>query len=252
MQIVKSPSVSLRKPKRGDVGELKWRDADFSALFITVDAPMLAKREKDMRLKFTSAPSRVQQQTSNSMDRSKGAAKALSSFIDPSLCWDDLKWFRSVTSLPIVLKGIQTAEDAILAYDHGCQGIVLSNHGGRQLDYARSGIEVLPEVMDALRSIGADKKMEVYVDGGIRRGTDVAKALALGARAVGVGRPFLYAMGSYGQEGVEHAIQLLKDELETAMRLLGAPRLHQLSPRHLVLKDLASHSASSSMLNGKL
>ena len=115
-------------------------------------------------------------------------------------------------AVPIILKGISTAEDAILAYEAGVQGIVLSNHGGRQLDTARSGLEVLVEVVPALRARGyfPDPNFEIFVDGGVRRASDVLKALALGAKAVGVGRPFLYAFCSYGQDGVEKAIQIFR------------------------------------------
>ena len=114
--------------------------------------------------------------------------------------------------MPIILKGIATAEDAILAYESGVQGIVLSNHGGRQLDTARSGLEVLVEVTAALRARGywPDPKFEIFVDGGVRRASDVLKALALGAKAVGVGRAFLYAFCAYGEAGVERAIQIFR------------------------------------------
>jgi L-lactate dehydrogenase (cytochrome) len=210
------------------------------ALFITVDAPTLAKREKDMRTKFTLAPPRVQE--GHDVNRNAGAARAIGSFIDSGLSWKDLPWFRSITSLPIVLKGVQCGEDAVLAYQHGVNGIVVSNHGGRQLDFARSAIEVLPEVMDALRGINADlTKFEVYIDGGIRRGTDIFKALALGARAVGIGRPFLFAMSTYGEDGVKHAIQILRDEFEMVMRLMGTPTLRDIKPQMLCTKNLATH-----------
>lgn len=114
--------------------------------------------------------------------------------------------------MPIILKGVSTAEDAILAYEAGVQGIVLSNHGGRQLDTARSGIEVLVEVVAALKQRGyhPDPKFEIYVDGGVRRASDVLKALALGAKAVGVGRAFLYSFCAYGEAGVERAIQIFR------------------------------------------
>ena len=117
--------------------------------------------------------------------------------------------------MPIILKGIATAEDAVLAFEAGVQGIVLSNHGGRQLDTARSGLEVLVEVVAALRARGyfPSPRFEIYVDGGVRRASDVLKALALGATAVGVGRPFLYAFCSYGTEGVEKAIQIFRVRL---------------------------------------
>jgi L-lactate dehydrogenase (cytochrome) len=175
-------------------------------LFITVDAPLLGRREKDMRSKYDGAAAKVQTDE-KSVDRSQGAARAISSFIDPGLCWDDIYFFRSITKMPIILKGVQRAEDALKAVEYGVDGVVFSNHGGRQLDYARSGIEVLVEAMDALKKKGWEKKLEVYVDGGVRRATDIIKALCLGAKGVGIGRPFLYAMSSYGQEGVERAIQ---------------------------------------------
>ena len=125
--------------------------------------------------------------------------------------------------VPIILKGIGCAEDAVLAYEAGVQGIVLSNHGGRQLDTARSGIEVLVEVVQALRLRGyyPDPKFEIYVDGGVRRASDVLKAIALGATAVGVGRPFLYAFCAYGQEGVEKAIQIFRVSLSHKHRVYG-------------------------------
>lgn len=114
--------------------------------------------------------------------------------------------------VPIILKGIASAEDAILAYEAGVQGIVCSNHGGRQLDTSRSGLEILVEVVAALKARGyfPNPNFELYVDGGVRRASDVLKALALGAKAVGVGRPFLYAFCSYGQAGVERAIQIFR------------------------------------------
>ena len=180
-------------------------------LFITVDAPQLGRREKDMRSKYDEAAAKVQTDE-KSVDRSQGAARAISSFIDPGLCWDDIEWFKSVTKMPIILKGVQRAEDALKAVEYGLDGVVLSNHGGRQLDYARSGIEVLVEVMDTLKKKGWENKLEVYVDGGVRRATDIIKAVCLGAKGVGIGRPFLYAMSSYGQQGVERAIQCLSSK----------------------------------------
>ncbi|RIA99266.1 FMN-dependent dehydrogenase-domain-containing protein [Glomus cerebriforme] len=209
------------------------------ALFITVDAPQLGRREKDMRVKFIDAPPDVQDE--KDIRRDQGAARAISSFIDTGLNWKDLEWFRSITKMPIILKGIQTPEDAILAAKYGCEGIVLSNHGGRQLDFARSGIEILPEVVEVLKKEGFYNKMEVYVDGGIRRGTDIFKAIALGAKAVGIGRPLLYAMASYGQAGVERALQLLKDEFELAMRLAGANTLADIQPEMVDIKNLTDH-----------
>ncbi|CAL5875300.1 uncharacterized protein PFLUO_LOCUS9605 [Penicillium psychrofluorescens] len=213
-------------------------------LFITVDAPQLGRREKDMRSKFSDPGSNVQNGESE-VDRSQGAARAISSFIDPALSWKDIPWFRSITRMPIVLKGVQSVEDVLRAVEAGVDGVVLSNHGGRQLDTARSGIEVLAEVMPALRERGWEKRLEVFVDGGVRRATDILKALCLGATGVGIGRPFLYAMSAYGLDGVDRAMQLLKDEMEMNMRLIGATRIDDLSPSLLDTRSLSGGHAGS-------
>ncbi|KAI3140480.1 uncharacterized protein N7518_004361 [Penicillium psychrosexuale] len=206
-------------------------------LFITVDAPQLGRREKDMRSKFSDPGSNVQS-GGDDIDRTQGAARAISSFIDPGLSWKDIPWFKSITRMPIVLKGVQCVEDVLRAVEAGCDGVVLSNHGGRQLETARSGIEVLAEVMPALRERGWENRIEVYVDGGVRRATDILKALCLGARGIGIGRPFLYAMSAYGLDGVNRAMQLLKDEMEMNMRLIGAPTVADLSPSLLDTRGL--------------
>ncbi|KAI9859698.1 MAG: hypothetical protein M1824_003670 [Vezdaea acicularis] len=213
-------------------------------LFITVDAPQLGRREKDMRSKFDDAGSSVQSSggSGSSVDRSQGAARAISSFIDPSLSWKDIPWFQSITSMPIILKGVQRVEDVLLAIDAGVAGVVLSNHGGRQLDTARSGIEILAEVMPVLRERGLDHRLEVYVDGGVRRATDIIKALCLGARGVGIGRPFLYAMSAYGEEGVDRAMGLLRDEMEMGMRLVGARDVKELGPELVDAEGVSAHS----------
>ena len=211
-------------------------------LFITVDAPQLGRREKDMRSKFDDTGSSVQNTGNHDVDRSQGAARAISSFIDPSLSWKDIPWFLSVTKMPIILKGVQRVEDVLRAIEAGVQGVVLSNHGGRQLDFARSGIEVLAEVMPVLRSKGLDNKIEIFIDGGVRRATDIIKALCLGAKGVGIGRPFLFAMSAYGLPGVDHAMQLLKDEMVMNMRLIGASSVDQLSPDLVDTTGLSMHT----------
>ena len=213
-------------------------------LFVTVDAPQLGRREKDMRSKFSDVGSNVQNTGGDSVDRSQGAARAISSFIDPSLNWKDIPWFLSVTNMPILLKGVQRVEDVIRAIEVGVHGVVLSNHGGRQLDFARSGIEVLAEVMPILRERNWQDKIEIYVDGGIRRSTDIIKALCLGATGVGIGRPFLYAMSAYGLPGVDRAMQLLKDEMEMNMRLIGCSNVDQLNPTLVDTRGLSMHSTS--------
>ncbi|KYK59623.1 hypothetical protein DCS_00756 [Drechmeria coniospora] len=212
-------------------------------LFITVDAPQLGRREKDMRTKFTDQGSDIQ--SGQETDNSQGAARAISSFIDPSLSWKDISWFRDITRMPIILKGVQRVEDVLRAVEAGVQGVVLSNHGGRQLDFARSGIEVLAETMPVLRERGVDKSFQVFVDGGFRRANDILKALCLGATGVGIGRPFLYAMSAYGQEGVERAMQLLKDEMEMNMRLIGCASVKDLHPGLVDTKGLFVHSNST-------
>ena len=213
-------------------------------LFITVDAPQLGRREKDMRSKFSDVGSNVQNTGGDNVDRSQGAARAISSFIDPSLSWRDIPWFLSVTKMPILLKGVQRVEDVIRAIEVGVQGVVLSNHGGRQLDFARSGIEVLAEVMPVLRERKWQDRIEIYIDGGIRRSTDMIKALCLGATGVGIGRPFLYAMSTYGLPGVDRAMQLLKDEMEMNMRLIGCSKVDQLNPTLVDTRGLSMHSTS--------
>lgn len=209
-------------------------------LFITVDAPQLGRREKDMRLKNIEDLSHVQGDGDDA-DKSQGAARAISSFIDTGLSWKDIKWFRSVTKMPIILKGIQTIEDSLLAVEHGVDGIVLSNHGGRQLEYSRPPIELLAELMPILRLRGLQSKLEVYIDGGVRRASDVLKAICLGAKGVGIGRPFLYAMSTYGDDGVVKAIQVLKDEMTMNMRLLGATSMDQLNENFVDVRSMSRY-----------
>lgn len=224
-------------------------DRGIKGLFITVDAPQLGRREKDMRMKFEAEdPSEVAKAGADGVDRSQGAARAISSFIDPGLCWNDIKWFKSITSMPLILKGVQCWEDAMEAYDYGLAGVVLSNHGGRQLDFSRSGIEVLAEVVENLKKKRGlsfpNDKFQLFIDGGVRRATDVLKAVALGATAVGIGRPFLYAFSTYGEDGVNKALQILNDEFEMNMRLLGAPTLRNVVPEMVDIANLRSHTVS--------
>lgn len=205
-------------------------DLGVSAFVVTVDAPQLGHREKDMRVKFDDALADVQSSDADTADRSQGVSRAVSSFIDPSLSWKDIPWLRKVATKPLLIKGIQRWEDAVKAAEVGFDGIIISNHGGRQLDGSRPSIEVLAEVMDELKKRQLDQKVEVYVDGGIRRGTDVLKAICLGAKGVGVGRPILYALSTYGEDGVKHAMDILKQEIANDMKLLGVSRIDQLGP----------------------
>lgn len=192
--------------------------AGYRAIVLTVDSPYVGRRERDLRNQF-----RLAQHISMPNFGDERAVASTRSRHMTDNTWETLDWLRSVTSLPILLKGILTAEDALLAVAHGVDGIVVSNHGGRQLDGAIASIEALPEVVEAVAG-----RCEVYVDGGIRRGTDVLKALALGARAVLLGRPALWGLAINGREGVRHVLELLRTELELAMALSGRPTLESI------------------------
>jgi len=182
----------------------KVKSVGIRAIFLTVDTPKPGKREADERvMNDESLSSGMSGSSAKNDKRGGGLGRSVGSFIDPSLSWDDLKWLRGLTDLPIILKGIQGAADARLAMQYGAQGIVVSNHGGRNLDTAPAPILVLLELQRCCPEIF--DHMEVYVDSGIRRGTDILKCLCLGATAVGMGRHFLYSL-NYGQEGVEHLI----------------------------------------------
>ena len=143
---------------------------------------------------------------------------------DPTVSWDDLGWLRSVWDGPILLKGIQTVDDAVLAAEHGVEAIVISNHGGRQLDGAPATLDLVSPVADAVGD-----RLEVLVDGGVRRGSDVVKAVALGARAVLIGRAYLYGLGAAGERGVDHVLQLFDADVRRVMALLGTPTVADLT-----------------------
>jgi 4-hydroxymandelate oxidase len=175
----------------------------YSALVLTVDTPFLGRRERDLRVDFK-IPEGI---TPISDLFARG--------FDTSLSWKDLEWLSGY-GLPVVVKGILTAEDAGLACEHGASAVVVSNHGGRQLDGVPATIDVLGEVVEVV-----DGRAEVLLDGGIRRGTDVIKALAIGARAVMIGRAMLWALAADGEAGVRHVLELLRDEVELGLALLG-------------------------------
>ena len=210
--------------------------AGCKAVFVTVDAPQLGRRERDMRFK---APQKSSVQEGDmQVDTSRGTSNALSSFIDPSLSWSDIEWIAGVTKLPVCLKGIQSGKDAVLGTKRGAKAIVVSNHGGRQLDYARSGVEVLIEVMAALREAGLDRQITVFVDGGIRRGTDIFKCLALGANGVGIGRPVLHGLAAYGEAGVVKTVTMLRDEFATCLMMMGCPTVADIKEEMVVTSKL--------------
>lgn len=211
----------------------------FTAIVLTLDAPAPGKREADERVKFlgdtTSGTSGEGSRTAGAV-KSEGLGRALFAGTTPSLTWEDLKWLRSQTHLPIILKGLQTHEDAAMAasqkcVDLGVKGIILSNHGGRAADTAPPPVYTLLEIRRHAPEVL--RRLEVYVDGGIRRGTDVVKALCLGATAVGIGRPALFGLSGYGPEGVERVLTILREEVETAMRLLGVNKISELGMQHV-------------------
>jgi 4-hydroxymandelate oxidase len=198
-------------------------NAGYRAICLTVDTPLLGRREKDERNRFTLPPglgiANLEPAGLEGMPESEQGsafAKYVADLLNESLTWRDVDWLKSVSRLPVILKGIMTAEDARLAVEHGVAGIVVSNHGGRQLDSTLGTLDVLPEVVAAVGG-----RLEVYVDGGIRRGTDVLKALGLGAKAVLVGRPILWGLALGGVEGVRAVLEHLRTELDTAMALAG-------------------------------
>jgi 4-hydroxymandelate oxidase len=201
------------------------QDAGCEALVFTVDAPVIGRRERDVRnrlhipegLRVANALSTANRAAAAHLSDS-GLAQYIMQMIDPALQWRDIEWLRSMTKLPIVVKGIQRADDAARAAEMGVSAMVVSNHGGRQLDTARATIDVLPEVAEAV-----DGRAEILIDGGVRRGTDVVKALALGARAVLLGRPVIWGLGLGGERGVRRVLELLRDELDLAMALCGCP-----------------------------
>jgi 4-hydroxymandelate oxidase len=202
------------------------------ALVLTVDAPVLGKRERDVRNRFAlpdglaienMLPAGLEELPPGLRD--SGLAAYFSSLIDPALSWRDLDWLRSITELPIVIKGIVRADDAARAVSAGARGIVVSNHGGRQLDTAPATIDVLAPIAEAVAG-----RAEILLDGGIRRGTDVIKALALGARAVLVGRPVLWALAADGEAGVGRLLELMRREIDLAMALCGCPTVADIGP----------------------
>jgi isopentenyl diphosphate isomerase/L-lactate dehydrogenase-like FMN-dependent dehydrogenase len=146
-----------------------------------------------------------------------------------SLTWDFIKRLRDVTRMKILIKGLESAQDAELAVAHGADGMIVSNHGGRATDTGRGTLDCLPEIAAAVR-----RRVPVILDGGVRRGTDVLKALALGATAVGIGRPYIWGLGAYGQPGVDRVLELLDNELRLAMVGVGARNLHEITGTSIV------------------
>jgi (S)-2-hydroxy-acid oxidase len=209
--------------------------AGYRALVLTVDTPRLGRRERDVRNRFTLPPdvSVANLERYGTPDALRWAGSSsfteyVHKLLDSGLTWESVAWLRSITKLPLLIKGVLTAEDATLCFDHGAAGIVVSNHGGRQLDGSIATIDALPEVVAAAASRGP-----VLFDGGIRRGTDVFKAIALGAATVFIGRAYLWGLAADGEAGVSRVLEMLRADLELAMALAGCPTIAAITPAHV-------------------
>ncbi|HEV2634563.1 MAG TPA: alpha-hydroxy acid oxidase [Actinocrinis sp.] len=198
-------------------------EAGCSALVVTVDSPVLGVHDRNKRNGFTDLPAGMYCENLRDLRGGEpGSVRQIA--MSPELSWEHVDWLRGITSLPVVLKGVLHPQDARLALRHGVDGLLLSNHGGRQLDTVPATIELLPEFLDAVG--GA---VPVLVDGGVRRGTDVAKAVALGAAAAGVGRPIFWALAADGQRGVSRALEILRGEIEHTFALCGAGSVREMT-----------------------
>ena len=205
------------------------------ALVLTVDTPRLGRRERDMRGGFSLPPgitvANLERYGTPEALRWAGTAtftEYVHRLIDDSLTWESVEWLRSVTTLPILIKGILTAEDAMLAIASGADGLIVSNHGGRQLDGVVASIDALPDIATAVNG-----RVPILMDGGVRRGTDVFKAVALGASAVCIGRAYLWGLATDGEAGVARVLEMLRSELELAMSLAGCATVAAITPAHV-------------------
>lgn len=198
--------------------------AGCQALVITIDSPVLGPRYRETRSRFT-LPAGMERANLRGLKAATGAQRATGGTIysavqDPTVTWQDVAWLRSLTSMPVLLKGIMNPDDAARAVDAGVQGIIVSNHGGRNVDTVPAAIDALVPVAERVAG-----RIPVLVDGGVRRGTDILKAVALGASAVLIGRPYLCGLAVGGSEGVAHVINILRRELEMAMASTGRPTI---------------------------
>lgn len=225
LYVYKDKSVTASLVQRAEAAGCK-------ALVLTVDSPILGSRERDVRNGFHLPDGLIAKNLAQAgIDvlpgkiGESGLATYIASLYDQTLTWKDVEWLRSITKLPILVKGILRADDSILAIEHGASGIIVSNHGGRQLDTAPATISVLAKVVEAV-----DGRIEVFVDGGIRRGTDILKALSLGAKAAFVGRPVLWGLADSGADGVNKVLNLLRAEFDLAMALSGCKTLADVNP----------------------
>lgn len=203
-------------------------EAGFKAIVLTVDTPVASPKERDLRNQYSRAWElgnfrglNADRRAISGTDETEGWDVAISA----PLTWQELDWLRGLTSLPLVLKGVRTAEDAHQAVEHGVNGILVSTHGGRQLDMTMGAIEMVPEVVEATRG-----RAEVYVDSGVRRGSDVIKALALGAKAVAIGRPLFWGLAVNGADGVHGVLELLREEVSRCLAYCGQTDVNALEP----------------------
>ena len=221
LYVQKDRDLTAELVKRADA-------AGYSAIVLTADLPVVGARDRDIRNDFQ-LPGDVLYVNMRVQRPPGGRGSGLASFIgfqgDPSLGWNDVPWLRSLTDLPFVLKGVVRADDALRAVEAGFESVVVSNHGGRQLDGTVASMDALPEVVEAVAG-----RAEVLVDGGVRRGSDVLKALALGARAVLLGRPVLWGLAVDGEEGVRRVLSLLAAELDIAMAIAGCATVGDATP----------------------
>jgi 4-hydroxymandelate oxidase len=224
LYVFKDRAISASLVKRAEVAGCK-------AVVLTVDAPLLGRRERDVRNQFkmpdaTSLKNLLPGGSKEFPDATGGCrvTPSIASLFDTALTWKDIEWLAGITTLPVLVKGILRSDDALLAVKHGASGVIVSNHGARQLDTTPATISVLPDIVDALGG-----KVEVYVDGGIRRGTDVLKAIACGARAVFVGRPVLWGLASGAEAGVRYVLEMLRQEFDLAMALSGCPTVNSIT-----------------------
>ena len=201
-------------------------DAGSKVLVLTVDGPVRGNREREFWYQSHSKERTFPRM--GNMEAIKGRLR----IGDPSLTWDYIEWLKTNTAMKVVLKGIVTREDARLCREYGADGLIVSNHGGRQEESNRGTIECLPEVIEAV-----DGKIPVLIDSGFRRGTDIFKALALGAQAVCIGRPYLWGLASFGEEGVGKVLDLLNAELIRIMQLAGTPSIQNISQKFLAMKS---------------